>query len=60
MSKDDDRIARLEAEVKALRRSLDMLQAYVDTETRARMGLTVDDIRAVWHGPPKVQEYGSL
>jgi hypothetical protein len=33
---DKDRIAALEAEVKALRKSLDMLQAFVDSETRSR------------------------
>jgi hypothetical protein len=50
MAKSDaDPISALEAEAAALRRSLDLLQAFVDSEIRARKGLMLDSIRMAWH-----------
>jgi hypothetical protein len=40
---DEDRIADLE-------RRMFLLEAFVDSEHRERMGLTLDDIRAIWRG----------
>ncbi len=41
MSPDVDRIAELE-------RRVALLEAFVDSEHREKMGLTLDEIRAIW------------
>jgi hypothetical protein len=45
---EDDRIAKLEREVADLKRSVALLELFVDSEHRERMGTTLDDVRAAW------------
>jgi hypothetical protein len=51
---DTDEIAELKREVADLRRRLALVEAFVDSRHRERLGVTLDDIRAIWHGklPP--------
>jgi hypothetical protein len=53
-------IAELRKEIARLERSIELLQAFVDSETRERMGLTSEEIRARWNGRPKPPEFGPL
>jgi hypothetical protein len=43
-----DRIAELEGEVADLKRRVALLELFVDSEHRERMGLTLDNVRAAW------------
>lgn len=36
-------------EIAELKRRVALLEAFLDTELRARQGLTTDDIRKAWH-----------
>jgi hypothetical protein len=45
-----DRVVELEREVADLKRRLDLLEMFVDSEHREKMGITLDDIRALWRG----------
>lgn len=45
-----ERIAELEHEVGELKRLLGLVVAFLDVETREQMGLTSDQIRAIWRG----------
>jgi hypothetical protein len=45
---ESDRIAELEREVVGLKRRLDLLEMFVDSEHREKMGITLDDVRAAW------------
>jgi hypothetical protein len=45
-----DRVAVLEREVEDLRQRLALVEAFVDSRHREKLGLTLDDIRALWHG----------
>lgn len=49
-SSEDGRIAELECEVDDLKRRLALVQAFVDSRHRENLGLTLDEIRAAWHG----------
>ncbi len=43
-----DRIADLEHEVADLKRRIELLELFVDSEHRERMGTTLDEVRAIW------------
>jgi hypothetical protein len=43
-----DRIAELEGEVADLKRRVALLELFVDSEHRERMGTTLDEVRAEW------------
>jgi hypothetical protein len=53
-------IAELKKQIARLEKSVELLQAFVDSETRQRMGLTSDDIRRIWNHHPVPQEFGPL
>ncbi len=43
-----DRIAELEREVADLKRRVALLELFVDSEHREKMGTTLDHVRAAW------------
>jgi len=43
-----DRVAELEREVADLKRRVALLELFVDSEHRERMGTTLDEVRAAW------------
>jgi hypothetical protein len=53
-------IAELKKQIARLEKSVELLQAFVDSETRRRKGLTVDAIRDIWHGRPPAPPFGPV
>jgi hypothetical protein len=47
-SAEDDRIAELKREVADLKRRVALLEMFVDSEHREKMGVTLDDVRSAW------------
>jgi hypothetical protein len=47
-SSENDRVAELEREVAGLKRRIDLLEMFVDSEHREKMGVTLDNVRAAW------------
>lgn len=43
-----DEVADLKREVADLRRRVGLLELFVDSEHRQKMGVTLDDVRASW------------
>ncbi len=43
-----DRLVELEREVAHLKQRVELLELFVDSEPRERMGTTLDEVRAVW------------
>jgi len=43
-----DRLVELEREVADLKQRVELLELFVDSEPRERMGTTLDEVRAVW------------
>jgi hypothetical protein len=57
---DEDRIAALEADVKALPDRIHLLGCFADVRHREKAGLTTDDIRRRWHSDPPIPEHGPV
>jgi hypothetical protein len=55
-----DRIADLEREVADLRRRVELLELFLDSEHRERMGTTLDDVRAAWRKSRQAGEQSHL
>jgi hypothetical protein len=43
-----DRVAELEREVADLKHRVGLLEMFVDSEHREKMGVTLDNVRAAW------------
>jgi hypothetical protein len=55
-----DRVAAMEREVSDLKRRIVLLEAFVDVRHREKAGLTLDQVREIWHGKPPVPERGAV
>jgi hypothetical protein len=55
-----DRVAELEREVADLKRRVELLELFVDSERRERVGTTLDEIREMWRKDavrkPRIEE----
>jgi hypothetical protein len=56
----DERLDTLEKENRDLKRRLNLIELYLDSERRERSGITLDEIRSAWgrNGRPKTPECG--
>jgi len=57
---EEDEIATLRREVADLRHRLALVEAFVDSRHREKLGLTTDDIRAAWHGKIEPPTFGAV
>jgi hypothetical protein len=53
-----ERLEALERDNAALKKRVHLLECFVDVRHREKAGLTIDQIRAKWHGAPPVPEHG--
>lgn len=58
----DDRLEQLERDNLDLKRRLNLVELYLDSEHRERSGWTLDDVRAAWgkQSRPPVPERGAV